>query len=308
MKLLLFNEFRLGILKPNGYVVDVTSAVPGAEAMPRTPLGGQALMEALIDGFDKLRPRLEAMSTQEEGIRFESVKVRPPLPRPPNALCAFSNYQDRDRPKPPVEALDFFLKSASCFIGFGDTVELPDWDDVKVFQPEPEFAVVIARQARKLTEAKALESVFGYMNFCDVSARGIPNRRTHFFGKCQEGFAPIGPVIVTKDEIPDPQKVRVRLWLNGELRQDYSTSDMSRSVAAQISWASKWITLQPGDVIAGGTHHLGLSPINDGDTVEIEGEGLERLRFGIRSSGPRKTSPWAPPGVASGHDGRDSFS
>ena len=298
MKLLLFNDYRLGVLTGDR-VVDVTRVVPGAEHLPKTPLGGEAIIETVIESFDSLRAPLEAAAGQGEGAPLADVRIRPPLPRPPNALCAFSNYQDRDtaEPKPPVYNLDFFHKSATSIVGYDDLVELPDIPEALVFQPEPEFAYVMGRRARNVPEASALDYVFGYMNFVDISARGIPNRRTTFLHKSQETWAPMGPVIVTKDEIPDPQNVRVRLWLNGDLRQDYNTSAMTQPVAAQIGWLSQCIALQPGDVVSCGTHHVGLSPINEGDHVEVEGEGLERLRFSVKSYGPRKTEHWGPPGV-----------
>ena len=107
----------------------------------------------------------------------------------------------------------------------------------------------------------------------------------------------MGPVIVTKDEVPDPRHVQVRLWINGELKQDYNTDIMLTPIAAQAGWLSRQITLQPGDVVSCGVCHIGLSLINDGDVCEVEGEGLERLRFNVKAHGPRKTENWAPPDV-----------
>ena len=107
-------------------------------------------------------------------------------------------------------------------------------------------------------------------------------------------------MIVTKDEIADPQNLQVKLWLNAELKQDYNTAAMTHSVAAQIAWLTQYITLMPGDVLACGTHHVGLSPINDGDKVDVEVEGLERLSFSVRSLGERKTAEWGPPGTRQG--------
>ena len=133
--------------------------------------------------------------------------------------------------------------------------------------------------------------VFSYDN------RAIPNRRTTFMQKGMDTYAPIGPVIVTKDEVPDPQNLKVRLWLNGDLKQDYNTGEMTHSVAAQIAWLTQYITLMPGDVLACGTHHMGLSPINDGDQVDVEVAGMERLSFSVRSFGERKTAEWRPPGT-----------
>lgn len=299
MKLMLFDDYQVGVLKDGGRVVNVTRAVPVAASVPKIPLGGELIMEAVIEGFEGFRFQFESIASQEDGKPLSEVKIRPPLPRPPDALCAFSNYQDREQntPPPPVYNLDFFHKSASSIVGYGDTVELMDLPEALVFQPEPEFAYVMGRTGKNIPEAQALDYVFGYMNFVDISARNIPNRRTTNLHKAHATWAPMGPVIVTRDEIPDPQNVRVRLWLNGELKQDYNTGSMTQPVAAQIGWLSQQIELRPGNVISCGTHHVGLSPINDEDTVEVEGDKLERLRFNVKSYGPRKEAHWGPPGV-----------
>jgi 2-keto-4-pentenoate hydratase/2-oxohepta-3-ene-1,7-dioic acid hydratase in catechol pathway len=299
MKLLVFNNYRVGVLKGDR-VVDVSGAAPHTEFLSRGPLGAEAVMEEVIEGWDHIKPNFEAIVAREAGVPLAEVTLHPPLPRPPNALCCFSNYQDRAMPaesKPPVYGLDFFHKSATSMVGSGATVELPDLPEAVVFQPEPEFAYVIGKRGKNVPEANALDYVFGYTNFVDVSARGIPNRRTTFLHKSLDGWAPMGPVITTKDEIPDPQNVTVRLWLNGELKQEYNTSAMLHWIAPQISWLSQLITLSPGDVVSCGVHHVGLQPINEGDRVEVEGEGLERLRFTVKSYGPRKDAHWRPPGT-----------
>ncbi len=295
MKLLFFNDFRLGVLN-GSQVIDVSKAVPiGDRQGLNEVLFAGGVMENVIERFGELRPKFEQMVKSEAGVPVSSVRIRPPLPRPNNALCAFSNYQDA--PQKAASPLDFFHKSATSVVGNDETVVLPDIPEASVFQPEPELAYVMGRPAKDVSEGDALNYVFGYLNFVDISARGIPNRRTTFFHKALETWAPIGPVITTADEIPDPQKVQVRLWLNGDLKQDYNSSAMTYSIADQIAWLSKYLTLKAGDVISCGVHHVGLSPINDGDAVEVEGEGLERLKFKIRSLGPKKTAHWRPPGV-----------
>ena len=288
MQLLFYNDYTLGVLK-EGRVFDASSAVDHADILPP-----EAVMEQVITGFDELRPRLEAAAAGD-GKGFDMVRVRVPLPRPHNVLCAFSNYLDREGAV--RGALDFFYKGTSSVIGSGDTVHIPDIPEAQVFQAEAEFAYVIGKPARNVSMDDALSHVFGYTNFVDVSARAIPNRRTTFLSKGQETWGPMGPFITTADEVADPQDVHVRSWINGELKQDYSTSAMAYSVAEQIAWLSQYLTLVPGDVISCGTHHVGLWPINDGDTVEVEGRGLGRLHFNIRSSGPMKTENWLPPGV-----------
>ena len=291
MKLLFFDDYKLGVLQ-DGKVFDVSSAVEHSDILPP-----EEVMERVIGGFDSYRPKLEAAVSSGDGAALYSVKVRAPLPRPHNALCAFSNYLDREGATRGV--LDFFYKGTSSVIGDGDTVHIPDIPEAQVFQAEAEFAYVIGKSAKNVSEANALSHVFGYTNFVDVSARGIPNRRTTFLHKGQETWGPMGPVITTADEIADPQDVGVQSWINGELKQDYNTSAMAYSVAEQIAWLSQYLTLVPGDIISCGTHHVGLWPINDGDAVEVEGGGLERLRFSIRSYGPKKTENWLPPGVRS---------
>ena len=290
MQLLFYNDYTLGVLK-DGKVYDASSAVQHADILPP-----EEVMERVIAGFDELRPRLEAAAAGD-GADLDSVRVRAPLPRPHNALCAFSNYLDREGATRGV--LDFFYKGTSSVIGCGDTVHIPDIPEAQVFQAEAEFAYVIGKPARNVSEADALSHVFGYTNFVDISARGIPNRRTTFLHKGQETWGPMGPFITTADEIADPQDVHVQSWINGELKQNYSTSAMAYSVAEQIAWLSQYLTLVPGDIISCGTHHVGLWPINDEDVVEVEGEGLGRLRFNIRSYGPEKTENWLPPGVRS---------
>lgn len=299
MKLLCFNDYRLGVLKQGGRVVDVTKAVLNGELHSGSALGAQMNLETVIEGFDGFRPQFEKIVAAEQGVPYDSVTVHPPVPRPPNTLAVWSNYQDTYdvKPKRPIYHLDFFHKSATSLLGSGGIVELPNWEEATSFNPEPEFAYVIGKRACKLSPGQGLDHVFGYVNFIDISCHGVPNRWTNFMHKSLEGFAPMGPVITTKDEIPNPQKVRVRLYLNGELRQDYNTDAMVQPVEEQVVWLSQLITLQPGDVVSCGTHHVGLVPINDGDVVELEADGLERLRFHIKCEGPRKTRYWTPPGV-----------
>lgn len=292
MKLLIYDDYKFGVLKGDR-VVDVTGTLQHVGIKP-----AQTLMEEIIEDFDSFRPKFEQATANQEGVPLASVKVRPPLPRPHNILCAFANYQDRDQPS--TAPLDFFYKGSTGIIGHGDTVEIPDVPEALVHQPEPELGYVIGKKVKHVSVADALDCVFGYLNFVDVSNRAVPNRRTTFMQKGMDTYAPIGPVIVTKDEIADPQNLQVKLWLNGELKQDYNTAAMTHSVAAQIAWLTQYITLMPGDVLACGTHHVGLSPINDGDKVDVEVEGLERLSFSVRSLGERKTAEWGPPGTRQG--------
>jgi 2-keto-4-pentenoate hydratase/2-oxohepta-3-ene-1,7-dioic acid hydratase in catechol pathway len=125
--------------------------------------------------------------------------------------------------------------------------------------------------------------VFGYMNFIDGSARGLPPSGNTFYQmKSRDTFAPVGPYLVTADEVPDPHRLAVRLWVNGVLKQNFNTSDMAHKIPRCIEWVTSIHTLEPGDLLATGTNHRGLSAFQNGDLVELETEGLGRLRVNVR--------------------------
>ena len=153
----------------------------------------------------------------------------------------------------------------------GSTVELPD-AEASVFHFEPELALVIGKRASHLSQADALDHVFGYTQFIDVSARGLPGG--FFLGKSWHTFAPLGPALVTADEISNPNDLSVKLWVNNALKHDFSTGDMARHIPELLEEITSVITLEPGDVVATGTHHEALSPIQDGFKVRLEVEGF----------------------------------
>jgi 2-keto-4-pentenoate hydratase/2-oxohepta-3-ene-1,7-dioic acid hydratase in catechol pathway len=274
MRLVYFNEFRLGVLK-DAAVVDVTDVVAD---IPH--LSPQDLMRGLIERFDEYRPKLEKAAAQGKGVPLADVRIRPPLPKPHNVDCMAVNYmEDGTRTEPaPINA---FHKSPSGIIGNGDTMVLPDVP-ATIFEGEAEVALVIGKRASDVKAADAMPYIFGYMNFIDGSARGLPPSGNTFYQmKSRETFAPIGPCIVTADEIPDPHNLQVKLWVNGELKQNFNTSDMAHKIPRCIEWVSSIHTIEPGDILATGTNHRGLSAFQDGDTVEIETERLGRLKFRI---------------------------
>jgi 2-keto-4-pentenoate hydratase/2-oxohepta-3-ene-1,7-dioic acid hydratase in catechol pathway len=159
---------------------------------------------------------------------------------------------------------------------------LPD-APATIFEGEAEMAVVIGKRASHVPAAQAMDHVFGYINFIDGSARGLPPAGNVFFQmKSRDTFAPIGPYLVTKDEVADPQNLAIKLWVNGELKQSFNTDDMAHNIARCIEWVTSIHTLEPGDILATGTNHRGLSSFMDGDVVELETHGLGRLHFNIR--------------------------
>jgi 2-keto-4-pentenoate hydratase/2-oxohepta-3-ene-1,7-dioic acid hydratase in catechol pathway len=275
MKLLYFDDFKLGVLKGDA-VVDVSAEVKGI-----AHTGPGDLMNNLIEQWDGYKGRLEAAVAKGSGVPVASVRIRPPVPGPRTIDCMAVNYmEDGTRSAPaPINA---FHKSPSAIIGHGDTMVLPDVP-ASIFEGEAEMAAVIGRKCKNVSEADALSYVFGYMNFIDGSARGLPPPGNVFFQmKSRDTFAPIGPYLVTADEVKNPQKLQIRLWNNGVLMQNFNTDDMGHNIAKSIAWLSSIHTLLPGDIVATGTNHRGLNPFMDGDTIELETEGLGRLKFSVR--------------------------
>lgn len=172
-------------------------------------------------------------------------------------------------------------------------MELPDIPAVAVTQPEAELAFVMGPCGRNVSESDAMDAVFGYVPFFDISNRGMV-RRTQFLPKGQSTHSPCGPWITTADEVPDPHDLTVKSWVGGEARQDYNTRHMAHKIPELVSWLSRFVQLQPGDVIATGTYHVGLGPMNGGDTLEIEIEKLGKARFTVKADGPRKDVEWIP--------------
>jgi 2-keto-4-pentenoate hydratase/2-oxohepta-3-ene-1,7-dioic acid hydratase in catechol pathway len=280
MKLLYFNDFKLGVLKGDNTVVDVSAAV---QDIPHTGPGD--LINGLIERFSSYRQKLEDAASRGQGVPLASVRVRPPLPKPTNIDCMAVNYmEDGTRSAPaPINA---FHKSPGAIIGPGDTMVLPDVP-ATIFEGEAELAIVIGKRCSHVSAANAMDYVFGYTNFIDGSARGLPPGG-FFHMKSRDTFAPIGPYIVTADEIRDPQKLQIRLWNSGTLMQNFNTDDMGHKIPRCIEWLSSIHPLEPGDIVATGTNHRGLNPFMDGDKVEIEIEGLGRLGFNIKDELKRK--------------------
>lgn len=275
MKLLFFDDFKLGVLKGDT-VVDVGNVV---HDIPHT--GSYNLINGLIEQFATYKGRLEAAVQQGQGVPVSQVRVRSPLPKPYNIVCMAVNYmEDGTRAEPaPINA---FHKSPNSVIGHGDTMVLPDVP-ATIFEGEAELALVIGKRASHVSAAEAMDYVFGYLNFIDGSARGlIPTNNSFYQMKSRDTFAPMGPYLVTADEVPNPLNLQVRLWVNGVLKQNYSTSDMAHKIPRVIEWISSIHPLEPGDVVATGTNHRGLSAFQNEDVIEIETEGLGRLRFNVR--------------------------
>ncbi len=280
MKLVFFDDYRLGVIN-DGRVVDAMEAFDGAQF--RRP---QDMIEEVITNWDKLGPKITSAVRGKDGVPLDSVRLRPPVPQPSKLICAAVNYLEFGQREPAV--LDAFLKSPSAIIGNGETCELPPVP-ATVFHHEPELAFVVGKRATKVSQEDALSYIFGYCNFLDMSARGLQGAvgNSFFLGKCWDSFAPMGPALVTADEIPDPQNLQIRLWNNDDPRHDFPTSDMAHQIRELVSEFSKITTLEPGDVVATGVNHQQIGAVQDGDVIRMEIKELGPALV-IRISDPSK--------------------
>ena len=273
MKLAFFNDFKLGVLK-DGQIVDVSDAVKDVKHV--TP---QDLIAGVISNFSKLKPGIEAAAQKGKGVPVDSVRIRPPLPKPTHIVAMAVNYLENGALKEPPK-INAFLKSSSGIIGNGDTIVLPEAEAL-IFHHECELALVIGKEAKNVKKADAYNYIFGYTNFIDVSARGLGSG-SFYWGKSWDSFGPMGPAIVTADEIKNPQNIQMKMWNNGDPRHDFSTSDMAHDIARCVEWVTSITTLEPGDIITTGTNHQGIGAIQNGDVIEMEGEGLGRLKVMVK--------------------------
>ncbi|WP_245917874.1 fumarylacetoacetate hydrolase family protein [Alteribacillus bidgolensis] len=220
---------------------------------------------------------------------IENVDVREPISNPGKVVCVGNNYMDHcieQNVEPPKKPM-IFSKWASCLIGNGDDIELPEESEQVDY--EVELAVVIGKKTRNITEEEALDYVFGYTIINDVSARDIQFEDVQWVrGKSYDTFAPIGPAIVTKDEIEDPHNLGISLELNGEKLQDSNTKNLIFKIPYIISYLSKGFTFEPGDIIATGTPH-GVGVFRDpqvflksGDRCKLEIESIGVLENKVR--------------------------
>ncbi|MFC8344443.1 fumarylacetoacetate hydrolase family protein [Streptomyces sp. NPDC057280] len=270
------------LLDGEGVLRDLSGVVPDVD--------GALLADA--DALGRIRAAAEAGTLP--ALDPTGLRIGPPLARIGKIVCIGLNYHDHAREtgaQPPAEPVIFF-KAADTVVGPNDTVLVPrgsvqtDW--------EVELAVVIGRTARYVESAEAaLGHVAGYAISHDVSEREFQLERggTWDKGKNCETFNPLGPWLVTADEVPDPQNLSLKLWVNGELKQDGTTAEQIFPVAEVVRYVSQFMTLYPGDVINTGTPAgvaLGAPDpkpfLRAGDVVELEIGGLGRQRQELKDA------------------------
>lgn len=275
---------RIGVVRaPSGETW--LARLDGGVAVPvlasRSGRGADSLVDALAAGVD-----LERAQAVEADVPLEGCELLAPITAPQKIIAIGLNYADHAReagltlPTAPIG----FIKTSNSIVGPGDEIRFAS-DTTTQLDYEAELAVVIGRRVRNTPVNEALSAVFGYTVCNDVSARDAQFADAQWFrGKSFDTFCPLGPWIVTADELPDPQRLAVTCRVNGTTLQDSSTAEMVFGVAELISYFSRFMTLEPGDVIATGTPHgvgfVRTPPIflQDGDVVEAEVEGIGVLR------------------------------
>jgi 2-keto-4-pentenoate hydratase/2-oxohepta-3-ene-1,7-dioic acid hydratase in catechol pathway len=282
VKLCYFNDWRLGVVKGNE-VVDVTEAVAH---IPRRD--SRDLIVGLIERWDADKAKV-AKAAEAKGVPLSGVRLRQPVPRPGSIVCMAVNYME-DGTLPQKPHISAFHKGPTSLVGDGDTMVLPD-TPATIFEGEAEIAVIIGPRATNVAEAGAMRHVFGYTGFIDGSARGlVPSTNIFFPMKSRDTFAPMGPWIVTADEIPDPDNLKITLTNNGAVMQSFNTSDMAHKIPRCIEWISSIQTLEPGDIIATGTNHRGLNAFMDGDEIALAIEKIGTLNVKVKDDLKRR---WA---------------
>ncbi len=285
MKIVCFNKksqaagaakrYRIGALIDGG-IADLTPAV--------LPIGltDAEVLRCYDLNLDFLTPAAEALSGGGLTVHdLQDVILEAPVPAPRKIICIGLNYLDHviesgaEKPTSPL----IFSKFSTCVTAPNEPIVLPL--DSEQVDYEAEVAVVIGKKAKSISEANAMEYVFGYTNFNDVSARDMQFADGQWQrGKSCDTFAPFGPFVATKDEIADPHKLQIQFRLNGETLQDSNTDQLIFRIAELIEFLSRSITLEPGDIIATGTPPgVGFArkpPIflKSGDVAEVEVEGL----------------------------------
>lgn len=283
MKLAVFGDHRVGIVEGD-LIYDVTDAVPGAG-----PAWPPMYMNSLIANWGSLGQQVAETRRTAKATQLASVSLLPPNPCPVHVIAAPANYRKhigeigaRSVSKGrSADQMGFFMKATASLVGAGGAIQLPK-GSTRRFDHESELAVIIGRRARNVPRARAMEHVFGYSCLIDVTMRIEPGvaEEERVTRKSFETFTPLGPWLVTADEVPDPHVLRNRLWVNGEPKQDANTRDMIVNIPALIELISSVMTLNPGDVIASGTPE-GVGPIAPGDSVRIGIESVGEMTLPV---------------------------
>jgi 2-keto-4-pentenoate hydratase/2-oxohepta-3-ene-1,7-dioic acid hydratase in catechol pathway len=265
MKIALFNEYKLGVVNDER-IFDISEFVQWKSEKP------QESLVQFIERFDDFQSKIGDVLTAAKSFPLNEVKLNPPVPNPGKIVAAPVNYylhQDEmneqfNNAEYTIDHLGFFLKAPSSIIGPGDTVKLPFKD--RRTDHEAELAFVVGKRAKDVPASEAANYIFGYFALMDITVRGKEDRP---WRKSFDTFTPIGPWIVTSDEIENPNELPFKLWVNEELRHNANTKDLIYDCYKFFEAASHVMTLEPGDIITTGTPD-GVGPITKGDEIRIQ--------------------------------------
>nr|MDQ2733395.1 fumarylacetoacetate hydrolase family protein [Pseudomonadota bacterium] len=287
MKIASFDDYRIGCVEGE-HLFDLTDALPAwLGSLPAQRVNW------LIAHWDEMAPALASRRTTATGRSIGDVRLLPANPAPPHVFAAPANYRkhigelaERAVTKKGRSAREqgFFLKAPGSLVGSGGTIDLPK-GSTRRFDHESELAVIVGRPGSCIARAQAAEHVFGYACLIDATMRIEPGsfEEERSMRKSFAGFTPLGPWIVTADEIGDPMTLNNRLWVNDSLRQEASTADMIVGIAELIELVSSVLPLAVGDVIATGTPE-GVGPFVPGDRLRIAIDQVGEMTVFARES------------------------
>ncbi len=264
MKIALFNDNQLGIVVDN-VLVDISKLASWDFNRPQESLVN------FMKNFYELKPEIEEYLQKGTRYSLSEISLRAPVPNPSKIVAAPINYylhQEEMKVDLTVDGLGFFLKAPSSIIGPNETVLLPYRE--RRTDHEAEIAFVVGKKAKDVKASEAAQYIFGYFALMDITLRGKEDRP---WRKSFDTFTPIGPWIVTGDEVGNPNQLDMKLWVNDKLRQSANTRDLIYDCYRFFEVASHAMTLYPGDIITTGTPE-GVGPITEGDTVRIH---IERI-------------------------------
>jgi 2-keto-4-pentenoate hydratase/2-oxohepta-3-ene-1,7-dioic acid hydratase in catechol pathway len=285
MRLCRFDDNRLGLVAEDGIrdVTTVLARLPEATyPFPRH--------DALIAHLDALRPEIERVARAAKTLPPDRVKLLSPVANPGKIVAAPVNYKKHLEEAladkgihhgnlvQEIRKAGMFLKATSSLVGAGEGVTLVHTD--RRNDHEVELAVVIGRKAKDVSADQAMQCVAGYCIGLDMTIRGPEERSLR---KSPDSYCVLGPWLVTRDEVPDPGALSVRIEVNGAVRQDARTSDLILSVAELIAWGSSFYTLHPGDVLLTGTPQ-GVGPVRVGDVMTATIERVGTMRVAVSAA------------------------
>jgi 2,4-didehydro-3-deoxy-L-rhamnonate hydrolase len=282
MRLCWFNDFRLGLVRED-HIRDVTRALEDVDRYTYPAQKG----DLLLSNLDRLRPIINRLADTGVAHGIRDVRFLSPVAQPTKIIGTPVNYLKHieeaqadlkaftSRYQGSIHEQGLFLKAVSALVGpsEGVTLRFPDRRN----DHEMELGVIIGRKGSNIAESDALEHVAGYAIALDMVVRGSEDRS---FRKSIDSYAVLGPWLVTADEIADPSNLAFSLSVNGTLRQASNTKFMILNIAEQISWASQFYTLWPGDIIMTGTCE-GVGPVHPGDVMHCEIEGIATMDVAV---------------------------